>query len=192
MKRKWIIAVTVVAMLIGGATIASAQFRMDIDIPWYIYVGLSDALEADLGAEFDVVDISQFAVVIPNIQMYYMFGGSMLKIGVGARIYTILIMNFLYPSVVGEVRLGNFDVNLNVGGLFGVLLGLGPTFETTKGPWATADLSVGYRLTNWFRLGVGAFAIMQTDYPGEFPYAVYVSGKFIVNPGKKTKVVEED
>jgi hypothetical protein len=192
MKRKWIIAVAVVAMLIGVAAVASAQFRMDIDIPWYLKVGLSPALAADLGTDLGVADISEWAVVIPNIQMYYMFGGSMLKIGVGARIYTVLIMNFLYPSVVGEVRLGNFDVNLNVGGLFGVLLGLGPTFETTRGPWATADLSVGYRLTNWFRLGVGAFAIMQTEYPGEFPYAIYVSGKFIVNPGKKTKVVEVD
>jgi hypothetical protein len=192
MKRNWIITVAVVAMLIGGAAVASAQFRMDIDIPWYLYVGLSPALQADLDTQFDVTDISKFAVVIPNIQMYYMFGGNLLKIGVGARIYTVLIMNFLYPSIVGEVRLGNFDVNLNVGGLLGVLFGLGPTFETTRGPWATADLSAGYRLTNWFRLGVGAFAIMQTEYPGEFPYALYVSGKFIVNPGKKTKVVEED
>jgi hypothetical protein len=192
MKRNVILAAAVVVMLIGGAAVASAQFRMDIDIPWYLYVGLSPALKADLDAEFDVTDISKFAVVIPNIQMYYMFGGSMLKIGIGARIYTVLIMNFLYPSIVGEVRLGNLDVNLNVGGLAGVLLGLGPTFETATGPWATADLSVGYRLTNWFRIGVGAFAVMQTEYPGEFPYALYVSGKFIVNPGKKTKVVEED
>ncbi len=188
MKRKWIIAVAVVVMLIGGASAASAQFRMDIDVPWYIYVGLSPALEADLDAEFGMADISQFAVVIPNIQMYYMFGGGMLQIGVGARIYTVLIMNFLYPSVVGEVHLGRFDVNLNVGGLVGVLFGLGPTFEVTQNAgWFTMDLSAGYRLTDWFRLGVGAFAIAMTDYPTEFPYAVYVSGKFIVNPGRKNK-----
>ena len=191
MKRNLILVTAVAIMLIGGAAAASAQFRMDIDVPWYLKVGLSQALQDDLDAQFEVTDISKFAVVIPNIQMYYMFGGSLLKIGVGARVYTVLIMNFLYPSIMGEVRLGNFDVNLNVGGLAGVLLGLGPTFETATGPWVTADLSVGYRLTNWFRLGVGAFAIMQTEYPGEFPYAVYVSGKFIVNPGKKTRVVEE-
>jgi hypothetical protein len=192
MKRKWIIAVAVVAMLVGGAAVASAQFRMDIDIPWWVYVGLSDALEADLGTDLGMADIGKFAVVVPNIQAYYMFGGSLLKIGVGARLYTLLLINFLYPSVVGEVRLGNFDVNLNVGGLAGVLLGIGPIFETATGPWATFDLSAGYRLTNWFRLGVGAFGIVQTEYPSEFPYVIYVSGKFIVNPGKKTKVVEED
>lgn len=194
MKRKWIVAVAVVAMLVGGATAASAQFRLDIDIPWWLYVGLSPELEADLGVDLDLgdLDITKFAVVVPNIQAYYTFGGSMLKLGVGARLYTLLLINFLYPSVMGEVRLGNFDVNLNVGGLAGVLLGIGPIFETATGPWATFDLSAGYRLKDWFRLGVGAFGIVQTEYPGEFPYVVYVSAKFIVNPGKKTKVVEED
>jgi hypothetical protein len=188
MKRKWIIAIAVVAMFVGGAAVASAQFRMDIDVPWYLYVGLSPALEADLDAEFGTTDISQFAVVIPNIQMYYMFGGNLLQIGVGARIYTVLLMNFLYPSIVGEVHLGRFDVNLNVGGIVGVLFGLGPTFEVTQSAgWFTADLSAGYRVTDWFRIGVGAFAIGLTDYPDMWPYAAYVSGKFIVNPGKKNK-----
>jgi hypothetical protein len=188
MKRKWILAIAVIAMLVGGAAVASAQFRMDIDVPWYLYVGLSPALEADLDAEFGTTDISQFAVIIPNIQMYYMFGGDLLQIGVGARIYTVLVMNFLYPSIVGEVHLGRFDVNLNVGGIVGVLFGLGPTFQVTESAgWFTADLSAGYRVTDWFRIGVGAFAIGLTDYPDEFPYAVYVSGKFIVNPSRKNK-----
>jgi hypothetical protein len=188
MKRKWIIAVAVVAMLVGGAAVASAQFRMDIDVPWYLYVGLSPALEAQLDADFGTTNISQFAVVIPNIQMYYMFGGNLLQFGVGARIYTVLVMNFLYPSIVGEVHLGKFDVNLNVGGIVGVLFGLGPTLEVTPSAgWFTADLSAGYRLTDWFRVGVGAFVIGLTDYPDMWPYAAYVSGKFIVNPSRKNK-----
>jgi hypothetical protein len=192
MKRKWIIAAAIGAMLIGGATVASAQFRMDIDIPWWIYVGLSDQLEADLGTEFGVADIAQYAIVVPNIQAYWMFGGTMLKLGVGARLYTVLIANFIYPSIVGEVRLGNFDVNLNVGGLAGLFVAWGGFFEAVTGPWATFDLSAGYRLTNWFRVGAGVFGIVQTEYPQEFPYVIYASAKFIVNPGKKTKVVEED
>jgi hypothetical protein len=192
MKRKWIIAVAVVAMLIGGAAVASAQFRMDIDIPWWIYVGLSDALEADLGADLGMADISKFAVIVPNIQAYYTFGGSLLKFGVGVRLYTLLLINFLYPSIMGEVQLGNFDVNLNVGGLAGVLLGIGPIFETATGPWATFDLSAGYRIKPWFRVGAGVFGIVQTEYLHEFPYVIYASAKFIVNPGKKTRVVEEN
>jgi len=188
MKRKWIIAVAVVAMLVGGASVASAGFRMDIDVPWYIYVGLSEALEDELDADFGTTDISQFAVVIPNIQMYYMFEGGLLNIGLGARIYTVLLMNFLYPSVVGEIRLGRFDVNLNVGGIVGVLFGLGPTLEVTPSAgWFTADLSAGYRVTDWFRIGVGAFAIGLTEYPDMWPYAAYVSGKFIVNPGRRNR-----
>jgi hypothetical protein len=195
MKRKWIIAVAVVAMIVGGAAVASAQFRMDIDIPWWIHLGLSPALEAEVegsGGVFEGIDISQFAIVVPNIQAYYTFGGSMLKFGVGARLYTLLLINFLYPSLMGEVQLGSFDVNLNVGGLAGVLLGIGPIFETFTGPWATFDLSAGYRFTNWFRVGAGVFGGFHTDYPEYFPYVIYASAKFIVNPGKKTKVVEED
>jgi hypothetical protein len=195
MKRKWIIAVAVVAMLVGGAAVASAQFRMDIDVPWWIRLDLSPALEAELtatGGVFEGVDISQFAVVVPNIQAYFTFGGPMLTVGVGARLYTLLLINFLYPSIMGEVRLGDFDVNLNVGGLAGVLLGIGPIFETATGGWATFDLSAGYRITNWFRVGAGVFGGFLTDYPEYFPYVIYASAKFIVNPGKKTKVVEED
>jgi hypothetical protein len=41
------------------------------------------------------------------------------------------------------------------------------------------DLSAGFRLAPWFRLGVGAFAIAHKDFLGSFPYALYVSGKFI-------------
>lgn len=193
MKRKWIVAVAVIAMLVGGAAVASAQFRLDIDIPWWLYVGLSPELEADLGVDLDLgdLDITEFAIIVPNLQAYFTFGGPMLKLGVGARLYTVLIANFIYPSIMGEVRLGNFDVNLNVGGLAGLFVAWGGIVETATGPWATFDLSAGYRLTDWFRVGVGAFGIVQTEYPGEFPYVVYVSGKFIVNPGKKPKVVED-
>jgi hypothetical protein len=192
MKRNWIIAVAVVAMLIGGAAVASAQFRMDIDIPWWIYLGLSDQLQADLGTSTGLADITKYAIIVPDIQAYYMFGGSLLKIGVGARLYSMILINFLYPSVVAEVRLGNFDVNFNMGGLAGLFVAWGAGFTTVTGPWVTMDLSAGYRLTNWFRIGAGAFAVAHKDFLGEFPYALYVSGKFIVNPGKKTKVVEED
>jgi hypothetical protein len=185
MKKRWIVAVVAAVILFGAAASASAGFRMDIDVPWYVHVGLSDALKAELSTSFDGVDISQYAVVIPNIQAYFTFGGDMLQFGAGARIYTVLIMNFLYPSLMGELRLGKFDVNLNVGGLAGVLLGLGPTFETATGPWFTMDLSAGYRFTDWFRAGVGAFAIANTDWPDYFPYAIYVSGKFILNSKKK-------
>jgi hypothetical protein len=192
MKRKWIMAVAIVAMLIGGAVAASAQFRMDIDIPWWIKVGLSQDLIDALGAsDPGLVDIADYAIIVPNIQAYFTFGGPMLKFGVGARLYSVLIANFIYPSIMGEVRLGNFDVNLNVGGLAGALIVWGGGFQTVTGPWASFDLSAGYRLTNWFRVGAGVFGIFQTEVPGQFPYAIYVSGKFIVNPGKKTKVVEE-
>jgi hypothetical protein len=164
---------------------------MDIDVPWWISVGLSPALEADLGADLGLSNISQYAIIVPNIQAYFTFGGPMLKLGVGARLYTVLVANFLYPSIMGELRLGNFDVNLNVGGLAGLLVYWGGGVQTATGPWATADLSVGYRITNWFRVDAGAFAVIQTEYPHEFPYVLYAGCKFIVNPGKKTKVVEE-
>jgi hypothetical protein len=181
MKKTRVVAIVAAVLMLAGAMSASAKFRMDIDVPWYVYVGLSPALEAELDAEFGTVNISQYAVVIPNIQAYFMFGGDMLKFGAGARVYTVLVMNFLYPSLVAELKLGKFDVNLNVGGLAGVLLGLGPTFQTATGPWFTMDLSAGYRLTDWFRIGAGAFAFAHTDYPEYFPYAIYVSGKFILN-----------
>jgi len=192
MKRKWSIAIAVVAMLVGGAAVASAQFRMDIDVPWWIYVGLSESLQDQIGVDIGLENIAQYTIVVPDIQAYYTFGGPMLKLGVGARLYTLLLINFIYPSIMGEVRLGNFDVNLNVGGLAGLLVGWGGIFETATGPWATFDLSAGYRLTNWFRVDAGAFGVLQTHYPDTFPYVIYAGCKFIVNPGRKTKVVEEE
>lgn len=179
MKKAWVVALVATVMLLAGAMNAGAGFRLDIDVPWYLHVGLSPQLEENLGASVGIVDIAKYAVVVPNIQAYYMFGGNMLRFGGGVRLYTVLVMNFLYPSVVAELQLGRFDVNFNAGGLAGVLLGLGPTFQTATGPWMTMDLSAGFRLTNWFRIGVGAFALAHKDYLDAFPYAVYVSGKFI-------------
>lgn len=187
MKRTWIM---VIVILLAGATVASANFRMDIDIPWYLHVGLSEELEDQLDADLGTADISQYAVVLPNIQMYYMFDTGLLNLGVGARIYTVLLMNFLYPTVMGEVQFGRFDVNLNVGGLAGVLLGIGPTFETFTGPAISMDLSAGFRLTDWFRVGVGAFAVAHKDFLRAFPYALYLSGKFIVNPDRNRRNLE--
>jgi hypothetical protein len=191
MKRKWIVAIAVAVMLIGGASVASAQFRMDIDVPWFMYVGLSQDLQDDLGVSTGLENIGEYLIIVPNIQAYFTFGPSLFKLGVGARLYTVLLANFIYPSIMGEVRLGDFDVNLNMGGLAGLAVAWGGYWDTVTGPWVTMDLSAGYRLTNWFRVGVGAFAIAHKDFLGEFPYAVYLSGKFIVNPGKKKKVVEE-
>ena len=184
MKRKWIIGFIAVTMLFGGATVATADFRMDIDIPWWLHLGLSDELENQLGAEFDTVDISEFLVIVPNLQAYYMFHTDLVDIGVGARIYTVLLANFLYPSAMAELHLGRFDVNLNVGGLAGLFVAIGPTVETFTGPWISMDLSAGYRVTDWFRVGLGAFAVAHTDFIDAFPYAVYLSGKFILGPGK--------
>ena len=184
MKRTWLTVVIIVGLLLAGATAASADFRMDIDVPWYLHLGLSPELEEQLNADFGTVDIAKWAIVIPNLQMYYMFDVGPVSLGAGARIYTVLLMNFLYPSVVAEVNLGRFDVNLNMGGFAGVLLGVGPTFETATGPWFTTDLSAGFRVTRWFRVGLGVFALANKDFIDTFPYAVYLSGKFILGPGR--------
>jgi hypothetical protein len=160
MKKRLIVVIVAAVLLVGGAMSASAQFRLDIDVPWWLSVHLSPSLESAIGAEAGGVDIMQYAFVLPNLQPYYQFVAGPVHFGIGARLYTVLIMNFLYPQAFVE-------------------LNLGPTFEAFTGPGVTMDLSVGFRIVDWLRIDVGAFAVAHKDYLDQFPYVIYAGGKFI-------------
>jgi hypothetical protein len=179
MKKRLIVVIVAAVLLVGGAMSASAQFRLDIDVPWWLSVHLSPSLESAIGAEAGGVDIMQYAFVLPNLQPYYQFVAGPVHFGIGARLYTVLIMNFLYPQAFVELNLGRFDINFNMGGLAGIVFGLGPTFEAFTGPGVTMDLSVGFRIVDWLRIDVGAFAVAHKDYLDQFPYVIYAGGKFI-------------
>jgi hypothetical protein len=151
MKKKLILALVMAVLLFGSAMSASAQFRLDIDVPWWLQLRLGPALESAIRTSLGGFDIAKIEAGVPSLQAYYRFGTGALRFGIGARVYAALLMNFmnfLYPSALAELRLGRFDVNLNAGGLVGVLFGPGPTFEVETGPGVTMDLSVGYRLTD--------------------------------------------
>jgi len=164
----------ILMFLLIGMTV-TAQVRLDVAIDVPIYFGISmDNESAGM--------LSQFTFLFPELGMYYVMGDGALQIGLGARLFTLILESIVWPNAFIEMNLGDMVVSAQLGGgAFGFL-----GFFTTGATAAIliGDLSVAYKLSDSFRIGVGALMIGETDETivfseaGIIPYTVYAFGKF--------------
>lgn len=171
MKRKVLVALLTVVLLAGGGAVASAQFRLDanIQIPFYMGINL-DAFGYSGGTS-----IGQF-LPFPSVEATYQVGGGPLHFGVGLRAYTFIIESIAWPDAFLELELHPFVIRADVGGGAWLLFGLYNNAATAA--MVIPQLDVSWKLSDWFRLGVGVIAVAPFEALGNFGYAAYVSGRF--------------
>jgi hypothetical protein len=189
MSKRALVAIVVAVILCVGAVSASAQLRLDMDVNIPVYLGL-----VANGSEQGVWN--QFFIPFPDARLAYQFGTGPLRFGVGARMFTFIIENILYPEAYVELNLDRIALSANVGGFafleFGLLSSivqgvLGSQF-TLSGFHSIIlpDLNVAFKVNDWFRIGGGIFMLAPFGSDlnavfGNFVFTGYLNARFVVN-----------
>lgn len=152
--KKIIVFALLLSIFTGVA--ANAQFRMDVNISVPVYWGFQ---QADIGS---FGDFAQFAFVIPELDLYYQFDLGMVKLGLGARIFTLILESILVPDFFAEFHLDPIIIRGSVCGGAALLFGL--YSDVVTGALIIPDVNVMVKLADFFRLGAGCTFIMNLEY----------------------------
>ena len=174
MKRFWVV-LAVLAIVAGSVT---AEWRADIrfDIPWRLGVTI-EGVEGESSSE-SVNVLQEITIILPNVIAGYGTKLGPISVGVGARLYTLILQSMVYPVGFAEVELGPVAVGFNVGGgVFG-FFGLHNAFETSS--ILVPDLSAHFKIGRTFRLGLGGLMVLGVgeEVQQAVPHVLYISGMF--------------
>lgn len=148
MKKYLLVAVFAAWCLVS----VPAQVRLDlgVDIP----LRISAVVEgSEMTGSIDV----PYTLPFPSSGLYYTFGAGPLNLGVGARMYSLILLSALWPNVIAELDLGPGVLQAQLGGGAFMFFGLLSDFQT--GAVFIPDLSAWFKLGKTLRLGGGAMGL---------------------------------
>ena len=177
MKRRFVMAVLVAALLLGGVSQAGAQVRLDVDIPILIAAGVN--LSDLTGTTSYSLDLSSYHIPLPYLELAYQFGDESLHGGFGLRSYTLLVEFAGWPMGYVELEMDRLVLRAELGGLGFFLLGVYNDFQlnlTTLIP----DGQVSYAIAPWFRVGAGVLAVTPLERLNNFGWLFYINARFVL------------
>jgi hypothetical protein len=167
------------ALLLGATSQASAEVRLDFDIPVIVAAGvnISDLTGSSSGVS---LDLSGLHIPLPYVELAYQFGEGSLRGGFGLRSYTVLIEFIGWPMGYVELELDRLILRAELGGFGFFFLGVvnqifvdGYTLSTV-----IPDLQISYAIAPWFRLGAGVLAVSPLGNFKNFGWLFYVNARF--------------
>lgn len=168
--KKAILAIALIAFLSVPAAFAQWQVDIGADVP--IYVGLTGSMVDDVAGE-----ALQYIIPFPNASISYNFDFGLLNLGVGAKMYSFIVLNVLSPMVYLEADLDPVVVNLSAWGGGFLVFGLANKFLSES--FIVPDLSVMFKLGKVFRIGPGVMTVIAlSEKQDAFPFLLYGSVKF--------------
>ena len=172
MRKLLIMAIFAAAL--AAPTAAQGRLDLGIDIP----KGIGNALPS--GVDASVSDfLAKAFIPFPEAAIYYQWDLGLIKIGAGARAYTVILASVAWPNAFAELDLGPLAVEAQIGG------GIFAYYAVTAGGIQTGkvffpDLSAWYAFgqKRIFRLGCGAMGILlpNQDTSG-IPFVFYLGAK---------------
>ncbi|PKL09379.1 MAG: hypothetical protein CVV51_04160 [Spirochaetae bacterium HGW-Spirochaetae-7] len=166
MKKAVVLALLVVLCVAS----VSAQARLDIgiDIPLSLGAVLNGSSVLDGG------DIP-YTLPFPSGGLYYTFGAGPVTLGLGARLYSLVLVSAMWPNVIAEVDVGPVVLEGQFGG--GAFLIFGLVSSTQTGSVFFPDLSAWFKLGKTLRLGGGALGMFIKDLDNTVPFVWYIGAK---------------
>ena len=178
MQKRTVLALIVGALLVFSAVNATAQVRLDVDVPWIITAGLN--LSDVTGSASDSFDLSSFHLILPYIDLAYQFGNGIITGGVGIRAYTLLVEFMGWPMGYVELNLKPIVARVELGGFMFFLLGIYTDLYVDEYTLKVMipDISVSFAFTDWFRLGVGTTLVAPLGNLNNFGWMLYIDARF--------------
>ena len=163
MRTRNVILILVLAIVAIGPVVADSQVDIGVNIPTAIGLTYRDP---DTGETVSVSDELRIRIPIPDLMYNYYFGFDNLKIGVGARVWSVLLITAGYPIVSAELQVGPLLANAHIGGgIFGYTSIGGSGIES--GRVFLPEISALFRFNDWFALGAGFLGIMVPELTTE-------------------------
>jgi len=174
MKRKLVLVVLLAALLLGAAAAATADVRLDFDVPWLVAAGLN--VETVTGSSSVNVDLTHFHIPLPYVMLAYQFGDSEIRGGFGVRSYTVLIEFFGWPMGYVEAEFDKLVLRAELGGF--ALFSFGVYNYLTVQSIVIPDFQVGYQLFPWLKLGAGVLMAAPLSDIRNNGWLFYVNARF--------------
>ncbi len=173
MKTKVILVAVVFALLAGTPAFAQSQIDIGINVPGWIGVSIDGQ---------NVTEQIPFRVPLPDLMYNYYWNLGGVKLGVGARLWTLIIISGGYPIVSAEIETDRLLVNGHIGGL---VFGYFSPFENGSGI-RTGDVlfpevSALFRFTDNFAAGVSVLGVLVPELTDGFGYVINVLGRFRID-----------
>jgi hypothetical protein len=185
MKKTVFVLVAVMVLLVSAVS-ASAELRLDLDVNIPVWFGYS-VNGAGAGTW------NQYFIPFPDARIAWQFGEGLIDGGVGIRAFTFIIENILWPEGFIELNVDHFTFSASAGGFVFLEFGLLSSALQSAGVNNLSgfhgvlipDLNAAWRVTDWFRLGVGVFMIAPfgADIGGvlnSFVYSGYINARFVI------------
>jgi hypothetical protein len=167
----------VIAFGMAAVQPAASQGRLDIGVivPRGAGITLGGSSTTTLGSDLG----SWPFIPLPEAGLYYQGEVGPLKLGIGARAFTLILETILWPNAFAELDLGRVAIEGQLGGGAFLMLGLLPT-DLQFGKVLIPDLSAWVKLgkKGVFRLGGGLIGLYVPDTFGDgMPFLFYLGGK---------------
>ena len=172
------------ALLIAAIAVPAAfgQLRFEIGANAPLAVGyLSDTVPAE-DSIYGLIEEAGI-IPIPNLALFLQADLGLLKIGVGAKVQSIILYSLAYPAAQVEIALGNFSIDASLGGYYFGYYAIGGIYGLEEMDILLPDISVwlGLGKRNAFRIGGGAIGAIPTSMDiSEVPYIAYAGLKIVL------------
>lgn len=180
MKKMLFTCVLAVILILVGVVSAGAQARFEVNVNWPLTIGINSSNVLFSGSN---INLSQYHFLLPDLRLYYQFGGDgLVRGGIGARAYSVIAESFIFPEAFVELNLTPIELEASLGGyLFGFF---GLYNNLTTADLVMPDLNVGWQILPWLRLGGGVLFFMPTgaNWSQNFVYMGYIGARFIFLP----------
>ena len=111
--------------------------------------------------------------------IYYQGDLGLVKLGIGARAFSLLVETIAVPNAFAELDFGKIAIEAQVGGGAFVMFGFLPT-QANIGNYWIPDLSAWFKIgkKGSFRLGGGLVGLYLPAVMGNaLPFLIYLGGK---------------
>ena len=172
MHKSTLVLMVFLGLFAAAPALADSQLDIGVNVPGWAGVSIDGER---------VTEQIPFRIPIPDLMYNYFFDVGPVKLGGGARVWTLIIATGAYPILSAEFETKRLVLNAHVGGLvFGYLTPFPNGSGIETGRVFLPEISAAFRLTDWFSLGVAGLGVRVPELTDGLGYVINVFGRFRV------------